>query len=110
MVAACAYWQWWFWGPGELLRVLCPPVSSVRRVLSCPGLRFWSIWILEPVALFLTIVTVSESCAPSPLLAPLAMPQTATLPPWLRHAIATYGDADLRLAETRAALLCPRAL
>ena len=41
VVAACAYWQWWFWGPGELLRVLCPPVSSVRRVLSCPGLRFW---------------------------------------------------------------------
>ena len=27
-------------GACELLRVLCPQVSSVRRVLSCPGLRF----------------------------------------------------------------------
>ena len=32
------FWRWWFWGPGERLCVLCPPVSPA--VLSCPGLRF----------------------------------------------------------------------
>ena len=28
-VAGRAYWQWWFLGACELLRVLCPPVSPV---------------------------------------------------------------------------------
>ena len=36
--ASVGYWQWWFWGTGELLRVLRPPVSPVRRVLVHPVL------------------------------------------------------------------------